>query len=514
MSCQSFHSLDCVCYSLTGIKHRYNCGHLIEAALAHHACFHNNDLLEPILKYVDLLIRTFGPGEELIHGYPGHPEIELALLRLYRLTQDKRHLQLASYFLSERGNPKSVAGKHFYTAEKEARGEREGEWPVYFPRDNPFRYQQAHLPITEQPTIEGHSVRATYLLTAVADLCSLDSEEAKATYLDSLHRLWSNMIGKKMYLTGGIGAIEQYEGFGIDYFLPQSANEGGCYAETCAAIGVVLLAERLLQLERKAEYADIMELCLYNAVLTGMSHDGKAFTYTNQLGSSNAELSERKDWFKCACCPPNVSRLVGYLGGFVWTHRNFARNVVEIDVHLYTTAILTIPVGGDSQVTVRQETDWPNDGKVTFTVEAPPVVDVNLRFRIPAWASDWKMDPALDGAVVEDRYVALPPYWVRRNPNFMLDIPMPSRLIAPHPYTNQPVAAVARGPLVYCVEDADNIWVDDHFKVSSPNSPSCGVPEMDADIPRSPSSSTPLQYSKKSSEQMFSKTRSLSVSAQ
>ncbi|KAK4550396.1 hypothetical protein LTR36_003363 [Oleoguttula mirabilis] len=447
-------------------KHElYNAGHLIEAALAHHACFRTDGLLEPILKYVDLLIRTFGSGSEQKHGYPGHPEIELALLRLYRVTQDERHLQLAEYFLSERGNPKGVDGQHFYAAEKEARGEREGEWPVYYPRDDaPYRYSQAHLPITEQPTVEGHAVRAMYLLTAVADLCALvPTGEAKTTYVDSLHRLWSNMVGKKMYLTGGIGAIARWEGFGINYFLPQSTDEGGCYAETCAAIGVVLLAERLLQIELDAKFADVMELCLYNAVLTGMSHDGKAFTYTNQLASSDLELSERKDWFQCACCPPNVSRLFGYLGGFVWTHKTVEPNQVELDIHLYTAASITVPVG-DSKVTVRQETDWPSSGKVTFSVEMPSEVEVALRLRIPGWATEWTLEPELADPVVEHGYLTVPPPWVRSHPRFSLEIPMAARLVAPHPYTNQAVAAVARGPIVYCVEDADNTWVTDHFK--------------------------------------------------
>ena len=220
---------------------------MIEAALAHSQHYQNDLLMEPILKYVDLLYKTFGPGPEQKHGYPGHPEIELALLRLYTKTKDPRHYAFGRYFIEERGNPKGQYGHHYYDVESEARGESSNERPVYLPASRSYWYQQAHIPIVDQHTIEGHSVRAMYLLTAVADLVRMEGTDASNPKLDALHRLWSNMVDKKMYLTGGIGAMKQWEGFGIDYFLPSGTDEGGCYAETCAAIGVMMLAERLLQ---------------------------------------------------------------------------------------------------------------------------------------------------------------------------------------------------------------------------------------------------------------------------
>jgi uncharacterized protein len=226
---------------------RYNAGHLIEAAVAHEQLYRSNRLLEPIVKYVDLLNKTFGPHEDQRHGYPGHPEIELALLRLHSVTQDRKHFDLAQYFIEERGNPTGQNGKHYYDVEAEGRGERLYERPKYFPLPRSYWYQQAHKPILEQETIEGHSVRAMYLLTAVADLMDKSKGKEGKDYRETLHRLWSNMVEKKMYLTGGIGAMDPWEGFGIDYFLPQSTDEGGCYAETCAGIGVMMLAERLLQ---------------------------------------------------------------------------------------------------------------------------------------------------------------------------------------------------------------------------------------------------------------------------
>jgi DUF1680 family protein len=229
---------------------RYNAGHLIEAALAHHLLYKDDELLSPILKYVDLLAATFGAQEDQIPGYPGHPEIELALLRLYKVSGNPKHLQLARYFIEERGNPKGGKEKsHFYDVEAKARGESEHDLPMYFPAARSYWYQQAHVPIVNQETIEGHSVRAMYLLTAVADLVRVcqPSSEIGTKFLPAVHRLWSNMVEKRSYVTGGIGAMKKWEGFGIDYFLPQGTDEGGCYAETCAAIGVMMLAERLLQ---------------------------------------------------------------------------------------------------------------------------------------------------------------------------------------------------------------------------------------------------------------------------
>ncbi|KAF2093592.1 DUF1680-domain-containing protein [Rhizodiscina lignyota] len=451
--------------NLRDMHELYNAGHLIEAALAHEHCFHNDQLLAPILKYVGLLHRTFGPSPDQIHGYPGHPEIELALLRLYKRTHNPEHLQLAHYFISERGNGNSGGtGKHYYDIEREKRGEHTYEWPEHYPVRDPYSYQQAHLPITEQQTIEGHSVRAMYLLTAVADLMLLEGK-AQQNYENALTRLWTNMVSRKVYLTGGIGAIYQWEGFGDDYFLPQSKDEGGCYAETCAGIGVVMLAERILAQELRAEYADTMELALYNAVLTGMSHDGKKFTYVNQLGSGESSLSERQDWFDCACCPPNVTRLLGSIGGYLWTAQEMGNQRVAVNVHLYTRATLNLKVG-DAEVEVEQSTDWPfGDGTIGFSIRnLPTSSDLTLRLRIPLWASSWYLDPPLSAAEMHDGYLLLPPTYLHANASFTLRIPLKPRLLSPHLYTNQRIAAVARGPLVYCAEDVDNPWEADHFK--------------------------------------------------
>lgn len=379
------------CQALTTSSHSYNAGHLIEAALIHQQHFKNDDLVTPILKYVDLLHKTFGPGPDQIHGYPGHPEIELALLRLYHRTQDKKAYDLARYFITERGNPHGVQGEHYYVNEAKKRGDKPDARPYgdAWPTSNAVWYQQAHKPILEQETIEGHAVRAMYLLTSVADLVlhSRDVEKESAgleAYKSACERLWNNMVNKKMYLTGGIGAIQQWEGFGIDYFLPQSHDEGGCYAETCASIGVMMLAERMLQLDLDGKYSDIMELSLYNTVLGGMSQNGKEFLYENHLASCVERPSRRENWFEVSCCPPNLTRTFGMLGGYMWSHKASGSDV-EIVVHLYNSASITFEVAGQT-VSLTQETNWPWDNSVKFVLDAPQSLRVTIKLRIPGWA--------------------------------------------------------------------------------------------------------------------------------
>jgi len=220
---------------------------LIEAALAHQQLTQTDRLMEPLLRYVSLLYDTFGKEKGKIPGYPGHPEIELALLRLFDRTKDPKHQDLAIFFISERGNPHGWLGLNYYDVEALRRGDEAGRRPAYQPHENSLRYYQAHRPIVEQETIEGHSVRAMYLLTSVADLARQKGPDSTDKLDAAVHRLWNNMVQKKMYVTGGIGSMTQWEGFGIDYFLPQGTDDGGCYCETCAAIGVMMLAERMLQ---------------------------------------------------------------------------------------------------------------------------------------------------------------------------------------------------------------------------------------------------------------------------
>ena len=228
-----------------------------------------------------------------------------------------------------------------------------------------------------------------YLLAALADLIRIDNKLEKG-YTDALYRLWSNMVNKKMYLTGGIGAIKQWEGFGIDFFLPQGTDDGGCYAETCASIGVIMLADRLLEIERNGSFGDIMELNLYNAVLTGVSTDGKSWTYVNQLASSDEDLSQRSDWFTVACCPPNVLRLLGDLAGYCFSAKK-QKSKLDLTITLYADMEITEKVGS-SEVKVLVKTDWPLSGLVDFEVKCPEDVELTMHLRIPGWAgSNWSV---------------------------------------------------------------------------------------------------------------------------
>ncbi|KAH6996724.1 hypothetical protein BKA56DRAFT_666915 [Ilyonectria sp. MPI-CAGE-AT-0026] len=455
--------------NLRDMHELYNAGHLIEAAVAHRDYYRNDLLIAPIQKYVSLIGKQFGPRPDQIHGYPGHPEIELALFRLYSATGSVEAFELAQYFLTERGNPKGQDGKHYYDWEMEKRGD--GPWlrPDAYPENRTYWYCQAHAPIIEQPTIEGHSVRAVYLLTAVADMIYLSTADDRLlpdskAWSQSLHRLWDNMVEKKMYLTGGIGAIKQWEGFGIDYFLPQGTDEGGCYAETCASVAVMMLAERLLHLDLDGHYADIMELCLYNNIMTSMSLDGKTFTYANQLASSEADKSERHEWFWCACCPPNVSRLFGSLGGYIWDYGAEGEGAF-VNVHLYTGAKVTFDVNGES-VILEQKSNWPWEGNILFKLAAP--LPVTIRLRLPAWSNgSFILTPSPQSGTVEVKkgYVYLDPTYTTENPSFSLQVGgFEPRYLTPHRYTNQRTLTLARGPIVYCVEDVDNSGENNHFK--------------------------------------------------
>ncbi|KAH8658273.1 hypothetical protein BX600DRAFT_416061 [Xylariales sp. PMI_506] len=456
----------------------YNAGHLIEGALAHREYYKNDLLIEPIQKYVKLIRSVFGPGDDQKHAYPGHPEIELALLRLYTATGNQDAYELARYFIEERGNPIGQDGALYYDWEERQRGDSPYKRPNAYPMTHSHWYNQAHAPILEQDTVEGHSVRAMYLFTAVTDLLCIEKSGAKSygrsnQYLGTLETLWNNMVDKKMYLTGGIGAMHQWEGFGQNYFLPQSTDEGGCYSETCASIGAMMWAERLLQLDLDARYADVMELQLYNTVMTAMDLEGTAFTYVNQLGSSDKDKSRRETWFECSCCPPNLMRLYGSLGGYLWSYGRHGEvdNGDEqpgafINVHLYTTAKVTFDAGGDGVISLAQQSNWPWEGRISFRLEKPTSERVTIRLRIPGWSrGKFTLEPALPSAQVEKGYLILPSRYTSANTEFSIEIHgMEARFISPHPYTNQNTLTISRGPLVYCVEDYDNSWERNHFR--------------------------------------------------
>ena len=426
--------------NLRDLHELYNAGHLIEAAVAHFALTGSKQLVNVMLRFIDYTVTVFGREESKLRGYPGHPEIELALLRLYHATGEKRCLELADYFLTERGTD----GGKYYTDEQARRGEHPQMAPEMMPKKQSYWYMQAHKPIAEQETVEGHSVRAMYLLTAAADLGTTPLAAERKNLIEAAWRLWRNMSLAKTAVTGGIGSIMQWEGFSINYDLPNGKDEGGSYNETCASIGQLMLADRLQFVHGldAAHIGDVAERALYNSsVTTGMSIDGKAFTYDNQLASSEGNPAERHTWFECACCPPNVLRTLAVIGGYFWSPLPGGQKGIAIH-HPFDGEI------DHEGIKVKMATQYPSDGRISLQVSGG-----NVKLRVPGWArKDFASQVPADGYVSLDAG------------KHEVDFKIKPRLIFSHPYTRNDTITVAMGPLIYCLEDVDNKWEKHHFK--------------------------------------------------
>ncbi len=414
----------------------YCAGHLIEAGVAHFSATGKRSLLDIVCRYTDHIDDMFGPEPSKRLGYPGHPEIELALVKLHRATGEQRYLELSRYFVNERGRQ-----PHYF--EQEARWR--GEDPATFWAKN-FEYNQSQLPVREQSEVVGHAVRAVYLYTAMADLAGAYGD---TSLLDACRQLWQNLTTTRMYVTGGIGTSKQNEGFTGDYDLP---NESA-YAETCAAISMVFWAQRMLQFDCDGRYADIMELELYNSVLSSVSLDGKSFFYDNPLASSGTH--HRQPWFICPCCPPNLARLFASLGEYV-----YSQSATDLVVHLYVQGTGCFQLG-DQTITLRQETNYPWDGTVTLDVEAEQAVEFGLRLRIPGWCQGAELrvnQTAIDlQGILLQGYVRLEREW-QPGDTVVLTLPMPVEGLSAHPDVVADVGHIAlqRGPLVYCIEQVDH----------------------------------------------------------
>ncbi len=414
----------------------YCAGHLIEAAVAHFEATDKRTLLDALSRYADYIDSTLGPEPGKKRGYPGHEELELALVKLYRVTGERRYLRLSQYFIEERGRQ-----PHYYDAEARLRGED----PAAFWAGT-YEYNQSHLPVREQQKVTGHAVRAMYLYSAMADLAR---ECHEASLLMACKRLWNHLCTTRLYLTGGLGSSPSNEGFSADYDLP---NEGA-YAETCAAIGLVFWNHRLLQVECDARYADVLEAALYNCVLSGVSLDGERFFYDNPLASQGTH--HRQHGFDCSCCPPNIARLLASLGGYI-----YAANETEIAVHLYIQSTARLNVGGRT-ITLRQETGYPWNGAITLRVEIAEPATFGLKLRLPGWCRHASLrvnGEAFDLAGhVERGYVRVERYW-QAGDTLALDLAMPVERIYAHPGVRQDAGCVAlkRGPIVYCLEGVDH----------------------------------------------------------
>ena len=410
----------------------YCAGHLIEAAAAHFQATGKRSLLDVLCRYADYIAVVFGVGEGQKRGYCGHEEIELALVKLARVTGEEKYLALARYFVDERGRQ-----PYYYTAEALARGDA----PEKFWARN-YSYMQAHIPVREQREVTGHAVRAMYLYSALADLLPADPSLRPA-----LDALWQDVCLRKLYLTGGIGPSRHNEGFTYPYDLPNET----AYAETCAAIGLAFWNQRMLQLDCDSRYADVIERALYNGILSGVSLDGKKFFYENPLASIG--LHHRQAWFDCACCPPNLARILASLGEYIYSQSETA-----LAVHLYVQGSAEARIGGHA-LTIRQETRYPWDGevKIMFDLDAP--FEFDLRLRLPGWCQHFHLEinDSLCKAPLENGYLVIRRSWTASDV-VRLELKMPVERIYANPNVRQDagLAALQRGPVVYCLEAVDN----------------------------------------------------------
>ncbi|MNO17869.1 Non-reducing end beta-L-arabinofuranosidase [compost metagenome] len=428
----------------------YCAGHMIEAGVAYFKATGKRKLLDVVSRFADYIDTVFGNEPDKLQGYDGHQEIELALMKLYHTTGNEKYLDLSTYFLDQRG-----AEPHFYEQEWEKRGKT-----YHFSEMNIFdrAYSQAHLPVRDQHSAEGHAVRLVYMCTAMADVAA---ENGDPRLLEACQRLWSNIVNKRMYITGGIGSMVHGEAFSLDYDLPGDT----AYAETCASIGLIFFAQRMLKINPDSRIADVMERALYNTVVSGMSQDGKKFFYVNPLevypeahGKNRIYdhvKPERQGWFGCACCPPNIARLLASLGEYVYTVKD---NTVY--TQLYIGGELTLDLNGQS-VRLEQESSYVTDGKVSFRIQADEVASFRLALRMPDWCD--RVEAEIDGKTVvftsgdEAGYIYLDRVW-QPGEQVELCFNMPVLRMKGHPNVRHVFGKVAlqRGPFVYCLEEADN----------------------------------------------------------
>ena len=424
----------------------YCAGHLIEAAVAFAQAVGDTRLLDVARRYADLIDRVFGPEEGKLHGYPGHEIIEMALVRLFRLTGEERYLRLARYFIDQRGQ----APLYF---EEEARrdGNRDFVWNETFMR---YQYYQAGKPVREQTEAEGHAVRAVYLYSGMADVAA---ETGDQTLFEACRTLFDNILSRRMYITGAIGSTHVGEAFTYDYDLP---NES-VYAETCAQIGLCFFAQRMLNSEMDGRYADVIERALYNSVLSGMSLDAKRFFYVNPL-EVVPEACEKDDrlrhvkpqrqkWFGCACCPPNLARFLGSLPSYA-----FSAGGDTLYMHLYIGGEVRVALA-HAEVHLSVESDYPWDGRVRLTVHTPG--EYGIAVRISGWCRGYELK--VNGESVSSEpvrgYVSLNRVW-REEDMVELNLKMPVTLMRANPAVRADTGklCVVRGPLVYSLEEADN----------------------------------------------------------
>ena len=427
----------------------YTAGHLMEAAVAYYEGTGKRKFLDCMCRFADLICDTFGTEEGKIHGYPGHEEVEIGLIKLARVTDNLKYLKQAKYFVDARG-----VGENYFMKEMSR-----PDYKLIFPEfaDYTPEYSQSHLPVRDQKTAEGHAVRAVYLYCAMADLAEAYQDEG---LLHACETLWNNIVQKRMYLTGGIGSSGHLERFTVDYDLPNEYN----YAESCASIGLALFGLRMAQITGESKYIDVVERALYNTVLAGIALDGKSFFYVNPLevwppacmhGTSKQHVKPvRQKWFGVACCPPNIARTLASLGQYIYSAIPEKK---ELYVNLFVSNE-TVLDWTESGIHVKLETRFPWENTYTLEVKDVPDGGMDILLRVPDYAQDYRTEingTIVSAADIENGYQRI---HLEKDAEIKVSFTAPAKFVYANPQvrSDSGKVAITRGPLVYCLEEIDN----------------------------------------------------------
>ena len=431
----------------------YNAGHLIEAAVVHYEATGKRNFLDIAIKNADLLVKTFGDGPGQVKGVPGHQIVETGLIKLYQITGKEDYLKLAKYYLDNRGNPNN----HKLYGE----------------------YAQDHIPVIQQNEVVGHAVRAVYMYAGMTDIAAMTKDKG---YTDAINNLWTNMVNKKMYITGGIGSRHDGEAFGANYELPNLT----AYNETCAAIGDVYWNHRLHSLYGKSQYFDVIERTMYNGLISGISLDGKQFFYPNALEAdgvykSNRGSCTRQAWFDCSCCPTNLIRFIPSIPGLIYSK---TKNDLYVNLYASNNASFTL---GKTDLQISQQTSYPWNGKVGISVNPKKESQFTIKLRVPGWArnevlpgdlytykkvSTQKPTISVNGETLaiqpENGYFNVTRNW-KKGDKIALNFPMEVQEVETNSKveTNKNKVSLEYGPLVYAVEEIDNKNNFDKIDISS-----------------------------------------------
>lgn len=426
----------------------YTAGHMIEAAVAYYQATGKRKILDVVCRFADNIYQVFGKEDGKCHGYPGHPEIELALVKLYKVTGEKNYLELADYFVRERG-----AQPCYFLSEDAVKNSK-----YIFPEFAEFDmdYAQAHMPLLEQETAEGHAVRAVYLYSAMADLAG-EYEDEKL--LEQCETLWNNIVNKRMYITGSIGSASYGERFTTDYDLPNNTN----YSESCATIGLAMFSNRMFHITKDAKYMDVVEKAVYNTLLSGIAMDGQHFFYVNPLEmipevaehnpTMRHVMTTRQKWFGVACCPPNIARTLASMGNYIYAAD---KNILYANLFISSSIAADLDCG---RVEMTQEADYPKTGEIIFKMNLDCEKQFSLAIRKPSYSKTAvvKVNGEMVDYQLEKGYIYINRTWKSKD-EVQVEYDVEFRFVHCNPRVRDNIGKVAlmKGPWVYCLEEIDN----------------------------------------------------------